>query len=840
MKQGYFILSASIAAALAGAPVLAQPTATSNLVTAAPTTEAPRVTQTINNQLVSPVAKTHLKFVETKAPAKQLADTFKMNHLQLVLKPSAERQAALTSLIADQHNPKSSSFHKWLSPQQFGESYGVNDSDIAAVTSWLKAQGFTVNNVYPNKTQIDFSGTVGQVKAAFHTQENIYNLGKSGGAKEQHIANAGDISVPMALQGVIAGVMGLNDFHPKAMNKPIKGAKWDATKKSLVFSQPAASSKSKSKSQAISIAYPGNNPQGVIRGLVPNDMATMYGVKTIRANGVTGTGVTIAVVEDHDMVPADWTNFTQTFNLAQYGGTFALINPAPSSGTNNCIDPNAAYGYVGDDGEALLDAEWSTAIAPGANIEVATCADYYYQGNNFYYATSNYFGGVFVAATNLINETSGRPDIISASYGDGEQYTDSASKAQFDLMWAQADAEGISVFVSTGDSGSNPHFNGGLINGNGGYTAVDANAFATSPNDTGVGGTDLADILDGTTSKYFAPTPSVVGGSALSYVPEIPWNESCANGVAATSFGYASATAFCNAAMTYALAPPQTPKGIFQYYYYIWETSEAGSGGPSSVDRKPTWQRQVYNAAPDQSRDLPDVALFAGSFGDDTFVAVCSQNYVCTPDFTPGVYVAPGTPAQQNPSGVGLSGGTSLASPMFAGIQALIDQGLAARGLPLDQGNAAPTLYALAGSEYGTAGNPNSASLTSCNANNGATGTSGCVFHNVTSGSISSACYSETGTGEFATNSFTTPNCYFYNTFLVAGTAGSANTLTVNIGLTTTNANPTSYSASNKAFPAQPGWSFASGLGSVNVTNLLMAWRAFVGAPPAPPAPPAP
>ena len=836
MKQGYFILSASIAAALAGAPVLAQPVAANNLVTAAGTSEAPRVTQTINNQLISPVAKTHLKFVEAKAPAKQLADTFKMNHLQLVLKPSAARQAALTSLIADQHNPKSSSFHKWLTPEQFGESYGVADSDIAAVTSWLKSQGFTVNNVYPNKTQIDFSGTAGQVKAAFHTQENIYAFGKTG-TKKQHIANAGDVSIPVALKDVVAGVMGLNDFHPKAMNKPIKGAKWDTTKKGLVLSQPAVSSKLGGKSQAISVAYPNYNPQGVIRGLVPNDLATMYGVSTIRGNGVTGTGVTIAVVEDSDMVAADWTNFETTFNLTKFGGTFTPVNPAPSSGVNNCEDPDAYTGETQDDGETLLDAEWSAAIAPGANIVVASCADGY-QNNGYYYeATSNFFGGVFVAATNLINESSGRPDVISASYGFGEQFTDSPSKTAIDLMWAQADAEGISVFVSTGDSGSNPSFNGGIINGYYGNTAVDANSFATSPNDTGVGGTDLADIIDGTTSKYFAATPSVVGGSALSYVPEIPWNESCGNGVAAKSLGYAQVVGFCNAAIRYATAPPSTPT-VMQYYDFTFDTSEAGSGGPSSVDRKPTWQRQVYNTAADQSRDLPDVSLFAGSFGDDTFVAVCSQNYVCTPDFSPGV--SGGTYAQANPSGVGLSGGTSLASPMFAGIQALIDQGLAARGLPQDQGNAAPTLYALAGNEYGTAAQPNSASLSTCNADNGATGTSGCVFHNVTRGSISSGCESETGTGVFADDTFTTPNCYFYNSIVVEN-EDATDQVTLNFGLTTTDANPTGYGVGNKAFSAQPGWSFASGLGSVNATNLLIAWRAFVGAPPAAPvAPPAP
>jgi subtilase family serine protease len=827
MKQGHFILSASIATALAGASALVQPVvAAGTLVAPASAGESPRINQTINSQVVSAVAKTHLKFVDSKAPLHVLADSAKMSHLQLVLKPSAARQAALANLIADQHNPKSSSFHQWLTPKQFGENYGVADSDVAAVTSWLKSQGFTVNTVYPNKTQIDFSGTAGQVKNAFHTQEGIYEVGQG---KEKHLANSGDIQIPTALNGVVAGVMGLNDFHPKALRPNLRTAKWDAKKKGLVLnSKPTGvSAKTGGKSQAINVGYSGNNPQGQIRALVPNDMMTMYGIRDIRANGVTGTGITIAVVEDADMVPASWTNFVSTFNLAKFNGTFTQMNPAAPSGTNNCNDPSVAN--FGESGETLLDAEWSTAIAPGANIVVATCSDY--NADFSAYSTDNFFGGVYLAADNLINAADGsRPNVISASYGYGEYFTDSASKSAIDLMWAQADVEGISVFVSTGDSGSNPSFNGALINGYYGASGVDANSFATSPNVTGVGGTDLADILDGTTSKYFAATPSAVGGSALSYVPEIPWNESCGNGVAALSLGYGRPIGLCNDAIRadFGTGTPGNPD-VANYYYYVYETSEAGSGGPSSVDRKPTWQRQVFGAAPDQSRDLPDVSLFAGSFGDDTFVSVCSSYYVCTPDFS-----APSS-GNVNPANVGLSGGTSLASPMFAGIQALIDQGLAARGVPVNQGNAAPTLYALAATEYGGAGSANSASLTACNADNGATGTDGCIFHNVTRGSISSGCYSVTATtpGE-GYKDFTTANCYYYNQ-TQAATDPDGNPVYLNFGLTTTDASPTSYSPTNKAYSAQPGWSFAAGLGSVNTKNLLIAWRAFVGAAPAAP-----
>jgi subtilase family serine protease len=771
MKQRCFVLGASIAAALASAPVmlLAQPVASGS------TSEAPRVTQAVSNATLFTIPQSHLAFVSKASSSTPLAATTKMNHLQLVLRPSALHSAELQLLISNQHNPKSTQFDKWLTPQQFGQQFGAADSDIAAVTSWLTAQGFTVNNVYPNKTQIDFSGTAAQVNQAFHTQENVYTINKV-----KHLSNASDISIPAALKSVVVGVMGLNDFHATSLAKKPTIAKWDASKKGFV-AKNAAPTAPKGISQAITFNG------GALRGLVPDDMATIYNVNGIRANGLTGAGVTIAVVEDGDMVPADWTNFVSVFNLGQYGGTFSQINPAPPSGTTNCLDPDAVFGFNEDDTETLLDAEWSTAIAPGANIEVATCSDY---TADFEPATSNFFGGVFIAATNLINGST-RPDVISASYGYGEFFTDSASKTAIDLMWAQADAEGISVFVSTGDSGSNPSFNGGVINGYAGNTAVDANSFATSPNDTGVGGTDFADILDGTTSKYFASTPDANGATALSYVPEIPWNTSCGNGVAATSLGFSSALAYCKEYLKF------DPNGD-----YI--TSEAGSGGPSSVDAKPVWQRLIKNAAQDHSRDLPDVSLFGGSWGNYTWVIICDSYYPCTPGFT---------------GPTSLEAGTSLSSPMFAGIQALMDEGLHARGLPLDQGNAAPTLYALAAQEYGGATGPTPSSLATCNANNGATGTSHCVFHNVTSGSNSTQCIEEQPA--FA---FTTDNCYFY---------GAVDYNNIQVGLTTTDTTPTAYGMSNKAFPAQPGWSFANGLGSVNATNLLMAWRAFDDAPPA-------
>jgi len=770
MKSSHSLLRASIMAASIAAPAwsFASIAGATDALAGFSTAEAPRVTHAVNNRIISTLARTRPALLAGLVHTGVVPDATTMRHLQLVLRPSVQRMAALQSLISGQHDPNSPHFHQWITPERYGKTFGISDSDIAAVKSWLVAQGFAINNVYPNKTEIDFSGNVGQIKQAFHTQEAIYTIDG-----RKHISNMSDISVPTALQPVVAGVMGLNDLRPLPQHVTPKTVTWNASTHEFNLKSVGKASLRQANPMAVSF-------QGGIRGLVPNDMAKMYGVLPIRQNGVTGKGITIAVVEDDSMVPGDWTNFVQQFKLDSYGGSFSQMQPEPANGPANCYDPNAVYGPGQDYTETLLDAEYATAMAPGANIVVASCSDY---DSSFQYATDNFFGGVFIAADNLINAPSGRPDIISTSYGYGESQVDSASKTAIDLMWAQADAEGISVFVSSGDSGSNPSFNGGVISGAG----VDANAFATSPNVTAVGGTDTADVLDGTTDKYFSPTyVNDAYGTVLGYVPEIPWNESCGNGVAAKASGFSSAVDFCNSMLEWDLDG-----------HYM--SSQAGSGGPSSVDRKPAWQRLITGTAPDQSRDVPDVSLFAGSFGGYTWAVICTATYPCAPNFT--------TP-------VSVEGGTSLAAPMMAGLQALIDQGIAMRGLPADQGNAAPTLYALAGQEYGVGSGTPPTSLAACNADIG-TNDNGCVFHNVTRGSISTECYQEKPY-------LVTSGCYFFSTVYQGE---------VQVGLTTRDIAPTQYSPKNKAYGAQPGWSFASGLGSVNTKNLLIAWRKFVHAP---------
>jgi len=788
MKIGHSTLRAAIAVALAAssAGAFAGMSNTAFEAITTRTAETPRVRNVPDNRVMSVIPKTHLASLPHMTLNAMVAASFGMDHMQLVLQPSTTRSSQLQALIAQQHAPGSADFHQWLTPQQFGRAFGVLDSDIDAVKSWLVAQGFTVNGVYPNKLQIDFSGTAGDVEQAFHTHEAYYALGK-----QQFIANTSDISLPEALRPVVAGVVGLNDFPAVLQQQEIHQAtpttaQWNA--KAQAFAQLSKASDDKTEPMAV-----GGGTMRTLRGLVPNDLANMYGVIPIRANGVTGKGVTIALVELGDVLPSEWQNFITQFNLAQYGGTFQQINPQ-LSGMDNCADTDKTWGTHFEAPGAIEDSEWAAAIAPGANIVVASCSQLSPD------ASSNHYGGTFISANNLINGDS-RPDIMSVTLSYGENRTDSASKTAIDQIMAQADAEGISVFAITGNTGTDPDYNGQILNGAGAFSG---GSLATSPNVTAVGGTDLADEYDGTTSTYFRSQMNVAYGTAIGYVPEIPWNSSCGNGVIAKHYGYSNVLDFCKFLLT------KDP-----YLEYV--TSMASSSGASVVDAKPAWQKLVYGAANDNSRDIPDVSLFGGSYsggslaGGNTGLIICSAQYPCTADFT---------------SPVQIDNNSSLAAPMFAGIQALIDQGVAMRGLSADQGNAAPTLYALASQEYGGPVGPASASLAACSADNGeAKETSNCVFRDITRGSTSTQCRQEDDDSPYAVP---TPNCYFYaDGYDVHETHWL-------IGLTSLDPSRP-YSPATKAFSTGAGWDFATGLGSVNARNLLIAWRAFLHAPAAAP-----
>ncbi len=355
------------------------------------------ITQPINENRLRTLAGNTRPEVETATDNGAVPDDFAMDHMMVQLQRTPEQEQAVRQFVDELHSPQSPNFHRWLTPAEFGQKYGASEQDISTVTTWLRSHGLAVNAVYPSGMLIDVSGTAGQVRNAFHTE--IHYLDVKG---VRHVANVSDPLIPAALAPVVGGIVSMHDFRPHSMKR----------------------------SHANFTLGSGNSTAWA---LAPADLATIYDLNPLFASGISGQGQTVAVIEDSDLFSsADWTTFRTTFNLAQYtSGSISTIHPAPASGATNCLDPGVA---AGDDGEAISDAEWASAAAPSAAIQVASCAD-----------TRSTFGGL-IAMQNLVNTQP--PSIMSLSYGNCEAENGAASNAAFNALYQQAAAEGVSVFVA--------------------------------------------------------------------------------------------------------------------------------------------------------------------------------------------------------------------------------------------------------------------------------------------------------------------------------------------------------------------------------------------------------
>jgi subtilase family serine protease len=589
-----------------------------------------------------------------------VSDSLPMEHMQLQLQLPAEKQQELDQFISDLDNPASPNFHKWLTSEQFKQEFSPAPGDIAAITGWLQSHGLAVNVIYPRS--IDFSGTAGQVRDAFKTE--IHNIEVNG---ERHIANVSDPQIPTALAPAVAGVVSMNDFTPH----PLYRRRTNDTV--------------------------GNGNYAI----VPADLATVYNFNPVFTKGISGQGQTIVVVEDTDVYStADWSTFRSVLGLSGYAsGSFTQAHPAPPSGTNNCSDP----GVNADDAEAILDAEWASAGAPSVAIELVSCVN------------TTTFGG-FIALQNLLNESGTPPGIVSISYGESEAVLGAANNAYINALYQQAVAEGVSVFVSSGDQGSASSDDGAKDATHG----VSISGFTSTPYNVSVGGTDFGDTYAGTNSMYWNSTNTATYGSAKSYIPEIPWNDSCAGGLLTAYLTYLAnygSGGFCNSST-----------GETDYLNTV-----AGSGGPSGCATgtstngvvsgncagyaKPSWQ-SVFGNPSDGVRDIPDVSLFAAN-------GLWGHYYVvCYSDTANG-----GVGCTGNPNTWNGFGGTSVSSPIMASVQALINQTVESNA-----GNPNPTYYSLAAAEYGSAGN------TSCTSTLGNGVAGSCVFYDITQGDMDVVC----------------------------------------------------------------------------------------------------
>ncbi len=521
-----------------------------------------RIGQRIDDSRVAQTRGNVHPLAQARYDRGRLSPTMMLPRVVMHFTRTAAQQAELDTLLQSQQDPASPNYHKWVTPEQFADRFGISAHDLAQVTSWLESRGFTVVETARSRSYVAFSGPVGEVDSVFRTEMRRYSV-----EGEEHFANAAEPVVPEALSGVVLGFRGLNDFKPRAHG---------------IIARPQLTS-----------YITGNH------FMAPDDFATIYDIQPLRKTGTDGTGVKIAVIGQTDILVSDIQTFRRNAGLMASDPEVILV---PGS-----ADPGV---LATDLSEADLDIEWSGAVAPGATIV------YVNSGNGA-------FDSLFYAVDQNL------APVLSSSYGNCEKNFTAAQLNSMTAAGQQANAQGITVTSASGDTGAADCDTGSSATATHGLS-VDVPAVL--PTTTGIGGTAFNDGSATFGTAYWGAANDLFNGSALSYIPEVAWNDAGVQG--------------------------------------------ASGGGAAINFAKPAWQTGT-GVPNDGKRDVPDVS-FAASPGPLEAYIICSQGS-CVDGF------------RKSDTSFNLVGGTSAGAPAFAGVVALINQVTGSA-----QGNVNPRLYQLA------------------------------------------------------------------------------------------------------------------------------------------------
>ena len=676
--------------------------------------------------------------------------------LDMVFAKTPAQDRALQAFLAAQQDPKSSQYHKWLTPTEYGQRFGASEATLAAAANWLKSSGLEVGTIPPGRGHLPFFGSKTAVEAALHTHVHLFGLPDA-----RHYANVSDPLLPAELKPFVAAIRGLNDFHPRPGVRLSRGA---------AFGVLPTVGRASRAGVAPDTFYSGTDQFPGYVG--PTDFAIMYNVQSVYQAGITGAGVTVAIAAQSDVDPGVLSEFWTGFGVS--GPSFGLPAQSFTSMPVPISDGGSDPGLTndGNEDEAYLDTEIVGALAPGAKLLLVRDHD------------------AGLAAQYIIDQNLAA--ILNLSFSQCES-EEAGSNSTISSMYQQAAGQGITVVVSTDDAGVSgctaeaDLFKQGDVNSNG----FAVNGLASTPYDLAVGGTDFDD--PNTEQQYwngFNQTGTLA--SATSHIPEIVWNDSCANPVFATFYSGQDPITFCNTAQL------QTTSGskVSNPFIEIAGTGSGlsgctttnGSSGPCTGGYpQPSWQAGVFGIGNFGARALPDVSMIA------TRWLMCSYDTTpCDPTKAPTFPpAATGT--------IKVLDGTSAAAPSVAAIIALVDQTqISSTMTDGRQGLVNPALYALAAPEFG----PN----TACSASQGAITYPGCVFYDVTSGSSAQPC----SVASYATSqnapelaSFPASTC---------GTESGDATGIMEIG-------------GVESYVAAGGFDIASGLGSINVAALISSFE---------------
>lgn len=395
--------------------------------------------------------------------------------VSLDFRPSPAQQKDLDAFIAELGNPSSPNYHRYLTPKQFGERFGLSGNDIRKITDWLQSEGFTNVRVSNGRNRITFDGTVSQIESTFNTEFHHYLVDS-----ELHFANATDISVPAPMAEAVIGMSNISTFRPKPRARPVEH-----------FTSAAS----------------GNH------FLSPGDFATIYNLQPLYSAGADGTGQSIAVVGQTALITSDIDHFRSAAGLPAKNLTQSLV---PNTGTSTVVSSDLV--------ESDLDVEWSGGVAKNANI------NFVYVGNN---QNKSVWDSLQYAVTNNV------APFISTSYGFCEQGLEQQAPGFSKTVqtWAvQAISQGQTIIAATGDAGAADCES---ANSTVATTGLAVDVPASIPEVTGMGGTEFFGDASGTsdTTYWLGATTGDTISSAKSYIPEEGWNDTTSSGLSASGGG---------------------------------------------------------------------------------------------------------------------------------------------------------------------------------------------------------------------------------------------------------------------------------------------------------------
>ena len=523
--------------------------------------------------------------------------------MSLILRRTPQQEAALDQLLHDQQDPSSPHYQQWLTPQAFGAQFGPSKEDLAAVQQWLQTRGLTVQEVAPSRNRIVFSGTSSAVENAFAVSMQRYTRDD-----QTFFENSSAVTLPASIASVVSGVTGLSSYRLTPSG---------SIHRALPAAEPAAT-----------VAPQHSTTNAGVHYLVPWDFRQLFNMNTLIGAGNDGTGIKIGVIGQSAVDTNQLTYFQQKTGQLTKLPNFVLV---PNTGLANRIN--------GDEGESELDLEYASGTAPGASVQfIYTGCGTTTSGTPLANASTCNNDGVFQALSYAI--TSNLAPILTLSYGGCEASNAAYANAMLEPILKQANAQGQTVIVSSGDSGAASCDRNVAAASHG----LAVSYPASSSYVTAIGGTQLLD------SGNWSSTNNSFGGSALSYISETVWNDSATYGVLASS-----------------------------------------GGGVSKIFPKPDWQ--VGNNVPqDNFRDVPDISFPASVL--HTPYLVCDATAPCQSGSGFG-----GVTAGQTNGG--LVGGTSASAPNFAAMLAVIEQANGGSSLgninprlyALAQGSTAATIF---------------------------------------------------------------------------------------------------------------------------------------------------